>query len=59
MKCVILSDSHNQHRDVELPAGDILIHCGDFTMGGKEYEIAPKKADDYRNGLSTRDLIIL
>lgn len=39
MKCVILSDSHNQHRDIELPAGDILIHCGDFTMGGKENEI--------------------
>ncbi|KXK18427.1 MAG: HYR domain-containing protein [Saprospiraceae bacterium] len=36
---------------------------GDYVLlglkGGKEYEIAPKKADDYRNGVSTRDLIIL
>jgi len=39
MKCVIISDSHNQHRSINLPDGDILIHCGDFTMGGKEHEI--------------------
>lgn len=36
---------------------------GDYVLldlkGGEQYEIAPKKADDVRNGVSTRDLIIL
>jgi Icc-related predicted phosphoesterase len=29
---VLLSDTHELHRDVEVPDGDILIHAGDFTM---------------------------
>jgi hypothetical protein len=36
---------------------------GDYVLlnlkGGEKYEIAPKKADDFSNGVSTRDLIIL
>lgn len=32
---VALSDTHDLHRDVEVPAGDILIHGGDFTMFSK------------------------
>ena len=35
---VVLSDTHNKHHEVKLPKGDILIHCGDFTYGGCEYE---------------------
>jgi Icc-related predicted phosphoesterase len=29
---VLLGDTHELHRDVEVPDGDILIHAGDFTM---------------------------
>lgn len=29
---VLLSDSHELHREIEVPDGDILIHSGDFTM---------------------------
>ena len=30
---VCISDTHNQHRDLkDMPAGDILIHAGDFTL---------------------------
>jgi Icc-related predicted phosphoesterase len=28
---VIMSDTHERHREVEVPAGDILIHAGDFS----------------------------
>lgn len=30
-----MSDSHNCHREVEVPKGDVFIHCGDITMGGE------------------------
>jgi len=29
---VLLSDTHELHREVDVPDGDILIHAGDFTM---------------------------
>jgi Icc-related predicted phosphoesterase len=29
---VLLSDTHQLHREVEVPDGDIFIHAGDFTM---------------------------
>lgn len=30
---VILSDTHGDHRKVEVPEGDIFIHCGDSLKG--------------------------
>lgn len=32
---VIISDTHELHREVTIPPADILIHCGDFTMFSK------------------------
>jgi predicted phosphohydrolase len=32
LQLVLLSDTHEQHSDVDVPPGDILIHAGDFTM---------------------------
>lgn len=34
MRLVVISDTHNYHRDMEIPDGDVLIHCGDFSMSG-------------------------
>jgi Icc-related predicted phosphoesterase len=34
MKIVCLSDTHQQHRNLVVPAGDLLIHAGDITMNG-------------------------
>lgn len=31
MKLVIISDTHGLHEKVKVPAGDVLIHCGDCT----------------------------
>lgn len=35
MKLIIISDTHNQHHDLKIPFGQVLIHCGDFTSLGK------------------------
>ena len=40
MRLVLISDTHNQQRSLVLPAGDALIHAGDFTMRGTEVEVA-------------------
>lgn len=36
MRLVIIGDTHQQHRKIRLPEGDVLIHCGDF-LGGPLY----------------------
>ena len=35
LRLVLLSDTHQLHREVDVPNGDILIHAGDFTMFSK------------------------
>ncbi|RME74393.1 MAG: metallophosphoesterase [Planctomycetota bacterium] len=34
LKAVILSDTHGYHEEIEVPEGDLLIHCGDCLKGG-------------------------
>ena len=34
MKIVIISDTHNLHNLINLPSGDVLIHCGDLCNSG-------------------------
>jgi Icc-related predicted phosphoesterase len=29
---VVVSDTHDLHREIDVPPGDLLIHAGDFTM---------------------------
>lgn len=38
-RIVCISDTHNFHRSLHVPAGDMLIHCGDATVNGTEEEI--------------------
>jgi predicted phosphohydrolase len=45
---VCISDTHNKHRDLVVPDGDILIHAGDFTLFGKE-----EHAQDFNTWLGT------
>jgi len=35
MVLTIISDTHQLHREVDVPNGDILIHAGDWTMFSK------------------------
>ncbi|WP_034344257.1 metallophosphatase domain-containing protein [Deinococcus misasensis] len=34
MKIICISDTHNQHEQLKLPDGDVLVHAGDFSMRG-------------------------
>src|SRR5258708_23902017 len=38
-KIIAISDTHNQHRLLDLPDGDILIHAGDLTGRGSTKEL--------------------
>jgi Icc-related predicted phosphoesterase len=40
MRAVIISDTHEKHRQIFLPEGDILIHCGDWTFTGAFNKVA-------------------
>lgn len=39
MRFVCISDTHNHHRELKLPEGDVLIHAGDFCHFGTLEEI--------------------
>lgn len=40
VKIISVSDTHGQHNSLEnIPDGDLLIHCGDFSRYGKLSEI--------------------
>ena len=38
IRIVCISDTHNYHSDLIIPKGDILIHAGDFTENGSNFE---------------------
>lgn len=38
LRLVLLSDTHQLHREVVVPDGDILIHAGDFTLFSESME---------------------
>jgi len=39
MRLVVISDTHLVAQDTPLPAGDVLIHCGDFCINGTDSEL--------------------
>lgn len=39
IKLVAISDTHNTHKKVIIPECDVLIHCGDYSSKGHEWEI--------------------
>ena len=45
---VAISDTHGQHRSLDIPDGDILIHAGDLTNGGEIDQV-----EDFNNFLGT------
>lgn len=39
MRVVLISDTHDRHEELEVPACDVLIHAGDFSRRGKQLEL--------------------
>lgn len=37
MRIVALSDTHARHRQISVPDGDVLIHCGDVDSGLEDF----------------------
>ena len=46
MKICIISDTHGLHEQLDLSKyeADVIIHCGDVSNLGKEFEVINKKA---------------
>jgi Icc-related predicted phosphoesterase len=45
MRLVIISDTHNLLSRMDVPDGDILIHCGDFCSAGTMPEVEQFRKD--------------
>jgi len=39
IKVAVISDTHNRAEKLVMPKADILIHCGDYSSRGCEYEL--------------------
>ncbi len=39
MKLVLISDTHGNHQRLPLPDGDVLLHTGDISKRGSEFEV--------------------
>jgi Icc-related predicted phosphoesterase len=57
MRLVLLSDTHGLHRQVNVPAGDVLVFAGDATRKGDLAELAD--FDDWLAGLPHPEKIII
>lgn len=50
LRLVCLSDTHSQHAALDLPAGDVLLHAGDFTSWGSRDQL-----EDFDQWLGRQD----
>lgn len=48
LRLVAISDTHGCHRSLDVPAGDVLVHAGDFTYASREAD-----AVDFNDWLAT------
>lgn len=59
MRLVIISDTHNKMSSINLPKGDVLIHCGDFTVTGTVSEITQFNRELLRQANKFNHIIII
>ena len=55
VRFVILSDTHECHRLLSVPRGDVLVHAGDFLMMNALFgrEASVQKIEDFNDWLGT------
>ena len=55
VRIVVVSDTHEDHRRIQIPDGDILLHCGDFTNCHHWYNLSdnqiPQSLIDFNHWL--------
>ncbi|CEG45970.1 Phosphoesterases [Plasmopara halstedii] len=58
LRVVCISDTHTKHRRIQnLPDGDVLLHCGDFTNRGTHDEI--RDFNDWLGTLPHRHKVVI
>lgn len=57
LRFVCISDTHGRHRNVQVPDGDVLVHCGDFTNRGSHKEI--RDFNEWLGSLPHRHKIVI
>ncbi|MEE8524212.1 MAG: metallophosphatase domain-containing protein [Thermoanaerobaculia bacterium] len=57
MRCVVISDTHGLHDQVQIPAGDVLIHAGDLTDHGALEDVA--RFDAFLSALPHRHKVVV
>ncbi|KAG7379045.1 hypothetical protein PHYPSEUDO_009140 [Phytophthora pseudosyringae] len=58
LRVVCISDTHAKHRNIKnIPHGDVLLHCGDFTNRGTHDEI--RDFNDWIGGLPHRHKVVI
>ncbi|EAQ88246.1 hypothetical protein CHGG_04865 [Chaetomium globosum CBS 148.51] len=57
IRVVCLSDTHNLIPGYAVPDGDVLVHCGDLTVGGTVAEL--QKQVDWLRGLGHRWKVVV
>jgi len=55
---VCISDTHELHREIDVPQGDLLLHAGDFTMFSKSLG-AIQDFDEWLGELPHRHKIVI
>jgi Icc-related predicted phosphoesterase len=57
MRLVLLSDTHGQHDKLQIPDGDVLIHCGDYSATGTEFDLS--LFDDWLSDLPHKHKVVI
>ena len=57
VRVVMISDTHERHRLLDLPPGDVLVHSGDLMLFNSSYskETSMRKLADFNEWLATLD----
>lgn len=57
MRLVALADTHGEHRALEVPDGDVLVHAGDLTQRGTRLQL--EDVADWLRALPHRHKVII
>lgn len=57
LKIAVTSDTHGQHRKLDVPVCDVFIHCGDFCKMGEPEEV--EDFDDWLGSLPAEHKIVI
>ena len=57
IRLILISDTHDKHHLLNVPAGDLLIHCGDIVLSGRKNtdQNNLEKYIDFNNWIGTID----